>query len=52
MTDERMSWNYRIIRYRDGNYGLQRFLEAEGAEPEIQLVTAWLLDMIWQPGRF
>jgi len=35
----------------DGNYGLQRFLEAEGAEPDIQLVTAWLLYMIWQ-GRF
>jgi predicted nucleotide-binding protein (sugar kinase/HSP70/actin superfamily) len=35
----------------DGNYGLQRFLEAEGGEPEIQLVTAWLLYMIWQ-GRF
>jgi predicted nucleotide-binding protein (sugar kinase/HSP70/actin superfamily) len=35
----------------DGNYGLQRFLEAEGAEPEIQLVTAWLLYMLWQ-GRY
>ena len=35
----------------DGNYGLQRFLEAEGAEPDIQLVTAWLLYMIWQ-GRY
>ncbi|MGE5186263.1 MAG: 2-hydroxyglutaryl-CoA dehydratase [Acidobacteriota bacterium] len=35
----------------DGNYGLQRFLEQEGAEPEIQLVTAWLLYMIWQ-GRY
>ncbi len=35
----------------DGNYGLQRFLEAEGAEPEIQLVIAWLLYMIWQ-GRY
>jgi predicted nucleotide-binding protein (sugar kinase/HSP70/actin superfamily) len=35
----------------DGNYGLQRFLEAEGAEPEIQIVTAWLLYMIWQ-GRY
>ncbi len=35
----------------DGNYGLQRFLEAEGAEPDIQIVTAWLLYMIWQ-GRF
>src|SRR5262245_21512388 len=32
----------------DGNYGLQRFLEAEGAEPEIQVVTAWMLYMIWQ----
>ncbi|MDX2094291.1 MAG: 2-hydroxyglutaryl-CoA dehydratase [Kofleriaceae bacterium] len=35
----------------DGNYGLQRFLEAEGAEPDIQLVSAWLLYMIWQ-GRY
>ncbi len=32
----------------DGNYGLQRFLEAEGAEADIQLVTAWLLYMLWQ----
>jgi predicted nucleotide-binding protein (sugar kinase/HSP70/actin superfamily) len=32
----------------EGNYGLQRFLEAEGAEPDIQLVTAWLLYMLWQ----
>ena len=32
----------------DGNYGLQRFLESEGAEVDIQLVTAWLLYMIWQ----
>jgi DNA-binding transcriptional MerR regulator len=32
----------------DGNYGLQRFLEAEGGEPDIQIVTAWLLYMIWQ----
>ncbi len=32
----------------DGNYGLQRFLEAEGAEADIQIVTAWLLYMIWQ----
>jgi predicted nucleotide-binding protein (sugar kinase/HSP70/actin superfamily) len=32
----------------DGNYGLQRFLEGEGAECEIQVVTAWLLYMIWQ----
>ncbi len=35
----------------DGNYGLQRFLEAEGAEADIQIVTAWLLYMIWQ-GRY
>jgi predicted nucleotide-binding protein (sugar kinase/HSP70/actin superfamily) len=32
----------------DGNYGLQRFLESEGAEVEVQLVTAWLLYMVWQ----
>ena len=32
----------------DGNYGLQRFLESEGAEVEVQLVTAWLLYMLWQ----
>jgi len=32
----------------DGNYGLQKFLEAEGAEVDIQLVTAWVLYMVWQ----
>jgi predicted nucleotide-binding protein (sugar kinase/HSP70/actin superfamily) len=32
----------------DGNYGLQRFLEAEGAEVDIQVVTAWLLYQIWE----
>jgi predicted nucleotide-binding protein (sugar kinase/HSP70/actin superfamily) len=32
----------------DGNYRLQRFLEAEGAEVDIQPVTAWLLYMLWQ----
>jgi predicted nucleotide-binding protein (sugar kinase/HSP70/actin superfamily) len=32
----------------DGNYGLQRFLESEGAEVDIQLVTAWLLYSIWE----
>jgi predicted nucleotide-binding protein (sugar kinase/HSP70/actin superfamily) len=32
----------------DGNYRLQRFLESEGAEVDIQLVTAWLLYNIWQ----
>jgi len=32
----------------DGNYQLQRFLESEGAEVDIQLTTAWILYMIWQ----
>jgi predicted nucleotide-binding protein (sugar kinase/HSP70/actin superfamily) len=32
----------------DGNYGLQRFLESEGAEADIQLVTAWLLYTLWE----
>lgn len=32
----------------DGNYALQSFLESEGAEVEIQLVTAWMLYMVWQ----
>ena len=35
----------------DGNYQLQRFLEAEGAECDIQFVTAWLLYMLWE-GRY
>jgi predicted nucleotide-binding protein (sugar kinase/HSP70/actin superfamily) len=32
----------------DGNYKLQSFLEGEGAEVDVQLVTAWILYMIWQ----
>ena len=32
----------------DGNYRLQKFLESEGAECDIQLVTAWLLYNFWQ----
>jgi predicted nucleotide-binding protein (sugar kinase/HSP70/actin superfamily) len=32
----------------DGNYQLQRFLEGEGAEADIQLVAAWLLYMLWE----
>ena len=32
----------------DGNYGLQRFLESEGAEVDIQIVTNWLLYNIWE----
>jgi predicted nucleotide-binding protein (sugar kinase/HSP70/actin superfamily) len=32
----------------DGNYKLQRFLEQEGAEVDIQLVSAWVLYNIWE----
>ncbi|HEY2515556.1 MAG TPA: 2-hydroxyglutaryl-CoA dehydratase [Polyangiaceae bacterium] len=32
----------------DGNYQLQRFLESEGAEADIQLVAAWLLYSVWE----
>jgi predicted nucleotide-binding protein (sugar kinase/HSP70/actin superfamily) len=32
----------------DGNYRLQRFIEQEGAEADIQFVTAWLLYNIWE----
>jgi len=32
----------------EGNYKLQRFLEQEGAEVDIQLVTAWILYSIWE----
>ncbi len=32
----------------DGNYGLQRFLEQEGAEVDIQIVSNWLLYNIWE----
>lgn len=35
----------------DGNYRLQRFLESEGAEVEVQPVTAWILFLIWA-GRY
>ena len=35
----------------DGNYHLQKFLEQEGAENDIQLVTAWLLYTIWEVER-
>jgi predicted nucleotide-binding protein (sugar kinase/HSP70/actin superfamily) len=32
----------------DGNHRLQRFLEAEGAEVDIQPVVAWVLYNIWE----
>ncbi|MEJ7734139.1 MAG: 2-hydroxyglutaryl-CoA dehydratase [Polyangiaceae bacterium] len=35
----------------DGNYALQKFLESEGGECDIQLTTAWLLYNIWEVSR-
>ncbi len=35
----------------DGNYQLQRFLEGEGSEVDIQIVTAWILYMLWEARR-
>ncbi len=35
----------------DGNYHLQKFLESEGGENDIQLTTAWLLYNIWEVHR-
>jgi predicted nucleotide-binding protein (sugar kinase/HSP70/actin superfamily) len=35
----------------DGNYRLQQFLEEEGAEVEVQSMTAWILFLIWE-GRY
>jgi predicted nucleotide-binding protein (sugar kinase/HSP70/actin superfamily) len=35
----------------DGNYHLQRFLESEGAECDIQLTSAWLLYNVWEVAR-
>jgi predicted nucleotide-binding protein (sugar kinase/HSP70/actin superfamily) len=32
----------------EGNYQLQRFLEKEGAEVDVQSVTAWVLFLIWE----
>lgn len=32
----------------DGNYKLQSFLESEGAEVDVQFITAWILYLIWQ----
>jgi len=32
----------------DGNYRLQRFLEKEGAEVEVQPITNWLLYSLWE----
>ncbi len=32
----------------DGNYQLQKFLEAEGAEVDIQIITAWILYNLWE----
>ncbi|GMR21275.1 MAG: hypothetical protein BMS9Abin36_1875 [Gammaproteobacteria bacterium] len=32
----------------EGNYALQRFLESEGAEVEVQPVTGWIMYKIWE----
>jgi predicted nucleotide-binding protein (sugar kinase/HSP70/actin superfamily) len=32
----------------EGNYQLHRFLESEGAECDIQMITAWLLYEVWE----
>ncbi|MCC6271893.1 MAG: 2-hydroxyglutaryl-CoA dehydratase [Deltaproteobacteria bacterium] len=32
----------------EGNYRLQRFLEEEGAEVDIQLIAGWILYNVWQ----
>lgn len=35
----------------DGNYRLQRFLEEEGAECDIQIITGWILYSLWCIGH-
>src|SRR6202012_266532 len=35
----------------DGNYQLQKFIESEGGENDVQLTTAWLLYNIWEVAR-
>jgi predicted nucleotide-binding protein (sugar kinase/HSP70/actin superfamily) len=35
----------------DGNYKLQRFLEQEGAEVDVQPLTNWLLFILWENRR-
>ncbi len=32
----------------EGNYDLHKFLEAEGAEVDIQSITNWILFMVWE----
>ena len=34
----------------DGNYHMQRFLEQEGAEVDIQGITNWILFLLWEAG--
>lgn len=36
-----------MITEGEGNYRLQRFLEAEGAECDIQIITVWALYNLW-----
>jgi len=35
----------------EGNYRMQQFLQGEGAEVDIQILTAWILFMVWEHSR-
>ncbi len=35
----------------DGNYRMQRFLQEEGAEVDVQFVANWILFMVWEAER-
>lgn len=35
----------------DGNYHMQRFLQEEGAEVDVQFVANWILFMVWEADR-
>jgi predicted nucleotide-binding protein (sugar kinase/HSP70/actin superfamily) len=35
----------------DGNYHMQRFLQEEGAEVDVQFVANWILFMVWEAER-
>ena len=37
-----------MITEGEGNYNMQRFLEGEGAEVEVGLLTVWLLLLLWE----
>jgi predicted nucleotide-binding protein (sugar kinase/HSP70/actin superfamily) len=35
----------------DGNYHMQRFLQEEGAEVDVQFIANWILFMVWEADR-